>query len=100
MNITALEKLEKGWVTLDWKTHLDRMKLSETNLSELVDKLNNWKSNRKCKEIVLIKYKHLPVYITLHRSDFKPMGEWLMEKLKSLELYEECARLHKIWNKL
>lgn len=100
MNITALEKLEKGWVTLDWRTHLDRMKLSNSHLSELVDKLNNWKSNKKCKEIVLMKYKTMPVYITLHREDFKPMGEWLMNRLKSLELYEDCARLHKIWDKL
>jgi hypothetical protein len=100
MNISALEKLEKGWVTLDWKTHLDRMKLSESNLSELVDKLNNWKSNRTCNEIVLIKYKHIPVYITLKRDEFKPMGEWLMNRLTKLELYEDCARLHKIWNKL
>ena len=100
MNITALEKLEKGWVTLDWRTHLDRMKLSETNLTELVDKLNNWKSNRRCKEIVLIKYKHLPAYVTLPRKDFKSMGEWLMNRLTTLELYEECARLHKISNKL
>ena len=100
MNVSALNKLEKGWITLDWRTHLDEVKLSESNLSELVDKLNNWKSNRRCKEIVLIKYKHLPAYITLHRKDFKSMGEWLMDRLTKLELYEDCARLHKIWDKL
>jgi hypothetical protein len=100
MNITALEKLEKGWVTLDWKTHLDRMKLSESNLSELVDKLNNWKSNRKCKEVVLLKYKNLPAYVTLKREDFSKMGKWLMGKLTKLELYEECHRLHKFQHKL
>ena len=67
MNITALEKLEKGFIKLDWSTQLDKLNLSEKNLSEFVDKLNNWKSNRRCKEIILAKYKHLPVYITLRR---------------------------------
>ncbi len=100
MNISALHKLEKGWITLDWSTHLDRVQLMPKNLSELVDKLDNWKSNRRCKEIILVKYKKLPVYITLKRVDFKKMGEWLMGKLTEREMYEECGRLHKIQSKL
>ena len=74
--------------------------VSPSNLSELVDKLNNWKSNRSCKEIVLVKYKNLPVYITLHRKEFKKMGEWLLEELTKVEMYEECIRLQSIWKKL
>ena len=100
MNITALEKLEKGFIKFDWSTHLDRIQISEKNLSEFVDKLNNWKSNRRCKEIILAKYKNLPVYITLKREDFKKMGDWLMNRLTKLEMYEECHRLYKIQNKL
>ncbi len=100
MNISVLEKLEKGWISLDWNKYLPKVNLSDKQLSELVDKLDNWKSNRKCKEIILIKYKNVPAYITLKREDFKKMGIWLMERLQSLELYEDCARLHSIWNKL
>lgn len=100
MNVSILEKLEKGWISVEWKTHLPKVNLSNKNLSELVDKLDNWKSNRKCKEIILIKYKSMPVYITLKRDEFKSMGEWLMERLTKLEMYEECAKLHSIKNKL
>lgn len=100
MNITVLEKLEKGWVSLDWNKYLPKVKLSKQNLSELVDKLDNWKSNRKCKEIILIKYKSMPVYITLKREEFKPMGKWLIGRLTELEMYEECARLHNFFKKL
>lgn len=100
MNITVLEKLEKGWISLEWKTYLPKTKLSKQNLSELVDKLDNWKSNRKCREIILIKYKSMPAYITLKREDFKSMGKWLMNRLTELEMYEECAKLHSIKNKL
>lgn len=100
MNITALHKLEKGWITLDWSKQLNRVNLSSKNLSELIDTLDNWKSNKRCKEIVLVKYKNMPVYITLKRSEFKSMGEWLMEKLLKLEMYEECGRLSNVINKL
>lgn len=100
MNVTILDKLEKGWVSLDWNVYLPKVKLTNKNLSELVDKLDNWKSNRRCKEIILIKYKSMPVYVTLKRNEFKKMGEWLMNKLTELEMYEECAKLHSIKNKL
>jgi hypothetical protein len=100
MNITVLEKLEKGWISLEWKKYLHKVNMSKQNLSELVDKLDNWKSNKKCKEIILIKYKSMPVYITLKREDFKSMGKWLMSRLTELEMYEECAKLHSIKNKL
>jgi hypothetical protein len=100
MNISVLNKLESGWVSLDWNEHLNRVHLTPENLSELVDKLDNWKSNKKCKEIILIKYKKLPVYITIHRSEFKRMADWLLNRLSKLEIYEECARIQKIYNKL
>lgn len=99
MNISVLHKLEKGCITFDW-VRLNRVQLTPKHLSEFVDKLDNWKSNRKCKEIILVKYKVLPVYITLKREEFKKMGEWLMDRLKELEMYEDCHRLYKIQNKL
>ena len=100
MNISALYKLEKGWVTLDWSKYLTRINLSQKNLAQLVDTLDNWKSNRRCKEVVLIKYKSMPVYVTLKRIDFSKMAEWLMLRLTKLEMYEECSKLHSIKNKL
>jgi len=42
----------------------------------------------------------MPAYITLKREDFKSMGKWLMGRLTALEMYEECAKLHSISNKL
>jgi len=100
MNISVLDKLEKGSILLDWSVYLVRINLIPKQLSKLIDKLDNWKSNRKCKEIILVKYKKLPVYITLQRKDFKKMADWLMARLTELEMYEECAKLHSIKNKL
>jgi hypothetical protein len=40
MNISALHKLEKGWITLDWSKYLNRVNQSSKNLSELEDTNN------------------------------------------------------------
>lgn len=100
MNISVLDKLEKGWVSLDWSIYLVRMNLSSNQLSELIDKLDNWKSNKSCKTIILMKYKVLPAYITLNRSDFKKLANHLMDVMVKREMYEECARLQLIMKKL
>ena len=100
MNISILEKLEKGWIQLDWSIYLIRMNLNRKNLIKLIDKLDNWKGNKKCKTIILMKYKKLPAYIILNRSDFKNLANHLMEVMVKKEMYEECARLQLIINKL
>lgn len=100
MNISVLDKLEKGWISLDWSIYLVRMNLTSKQLSELIDKLNNWKSKKSCKTIILIKYKVLPAYIILNRSDFKKLANHLMGVMVKREMYEECARLQLIINKL
>jgi len=100
MNVSVLNKLEKGWISLDWSIYLVRMNLNSKQLSELVDKLDNWKSNKSCKSIILVKYKVLPAYIILNRTDFKKMGKYLMDIMVKKEMYEECARLQSIMNKL
>lgn len=100
MNISILDKLEKGWISLDWSIYLVRMNLSPNHLSELIDKLDNWKSNKSCKTIILIKYKVLPAYITLNRKDFRKLANHLMDVMVKREMYEECARLQSIINKL
>jgi hypothetical protein len=100
MNVSILDKLEKGWISLDWSKYLIKMNLTESQLSELIDKLDNWKSNKSCKSIILMKYKVLPAYIILNRSDFKRFSIFLLEILTKREMYEECARISKISNKL
>jgi hypothetical protein len=100
MNISVLEKLEKGWIQLDWSKYLIRMNLTEKQLIELIDKIDNWKSNKSVKTIILMRYKTLPAYIILNRSEFKTISNYLMDILVRREMYEECARLQMIINKL
>lgn len=98
MNISVLNKLEKGWIQLDWSKYLFRMNLNKKQLIEVIDKLDNWKANKSFKTIILMRYKILPAYITLNRSDFKAISKYLMNVLVSKEMYEECSRLQTITN--
>jgi hypothetical protein len=100
MNITALNKLESSWVKWDWSDKLIDMPIKPKYLSQLIDVLDNWKSNKRCKEVVIMKYKSLPAYISLKRTDFAKMSDWLMKRLTELELYEECSRLNSIKKEL
>jgi|APGre2960657404_1045060.scaffolds.fasta_scaffold197471_1 hypothetical protein len=100
MNITALNKLENSWVKWDWSDKLIDMPIKPKYLSQLIDVLDNWKSNKRCKEVVIMKYKSLPAYISLKRTDFVKMSDWLMKRLTELELYEECSRLNSIKKEL
>lgn len=100
MNITALKKLESSWVKWDWSEKLINMQLKPKTLSQLIDVIDNWKSNKRCKEVILMKYKSLPAYISVKRTDFLKFSEWLMERFTELELYEECARLNIIKKEL
>jgi hypothetical protein len=100
MNVSILDKLEKGWISLDWSNHLIKMNLTESQLSELIDKLDNWKSNKSCKTIILMKYKVLPAYVILNRSDFKKLANYLIGVMVKREMYEECSRLQSIMHKL
>jgi hypothetical protein len=100
MNVSILDKLEKGWISLDWSKYLIKMNLTNSQLSELVDKLDNWKSNKSCKTIILMKYKVLPAYIVLNRNDFKKLANYLMEVMVKREMYEECSHLQSIMHKL
>ena len=46
MNVTILNKLERGWIRMNWKSAIRRNKLSAEELESLVDKVDNFKSNR------------------------------------------------------
>lgn len=92
MNITVIEKLEKGWIKADWKEYLHRAKLGKEDLFEILDKVERFKSNRSAKEIILFRYKGLPVYVTISRSEYPQLLDWLMDRFLREEWYEGCSK--------
>lgn len=100
MNVTILSKLERGWIRMNWKSAIRRNKLSLEQLEALVDKVDNFKSNRGAKEIILYKYKVLPIYVTIFRKEYPLLLEYLLQRFITLESYEICSRIVKLQKKL
>ena len=100
MNVTILNKLEKGWVRMSWKSAIRKNKLSSEELESLIDKVDNFKSNRSAKEIILYKYKVLPIYVTIYREEYPQLLEYLLSKFVKIERYELCIRVVKLQIKL
>ena len=100
MNVTILNKLERGWIRMNWKSVIRRNKLSAENLEALVDKVDNFKSNRSAKEIILYKYKVVPIYVTIYREEYPQLLEYLLSRFVEIEKYEVCSRIVKLQTKL
>jgi hypothetical protein len=100
MNVTILNKLERGWIRMSWKSALRRNKLSPEQLEALVDKVDNFKSNRSAKEIILYKYKVVPIYVTIYRKEYPQLLEYLLNEFIKIERYEICNRIAKLQTKL
>mgnify|MGYP000008430042 CR=1 FL=1 len=100
MNVTILNKLERGWIRMNWKSAIRRNKLSAEQLEALVDKVDNFKSNRSAKEIILYKYKVLPIYVTIYREEYPQLLEYLLSRFVEIEKYEIRGRIVKLQTKL
>jgi hypothetical protein len=93
MITTVLKKIESGWVRLDWSDYIDRLNLSQSDLETIVDLINNFKRNRKAKDIVICKYRYLPAYVCVEKGDFVRLLDWICSESIRREWYETCQRI-------
>jgi len=100
MNITVLNKIESGWVKLDWSEWIDRVVLSDADLDSIIDVIDNFKRNRRAKEVAVCKFKYMPAYVTVVRKDYGALLDKICEILISRELYEGCQRIIKLKTEL
>ena len=100
MNVTVIEKLEKGWIKMDWKESINRVQLGKDDLFDILDKVDRFKSNRSAKEIILFRYKGLPVYVTIQRREYKELLDWLLDRFIQKEWYEGCIKVTKMRSKI
>jgi len=96
MNIKALEKIEKGWIRLEWE-YLKRLSdISIEILEDIVDTIERFHKNRSAKEIAVLKIKGLPAYVTVSKNEYLDLLNWLLSKFVEQELYEVCQRIGRI----
>jgi len=100
MNITVLNKIESGWVKLDWSEWIDRINLSDADLEAVVDTIDNFKKNKRAKELAIFKFRFMPAYITVEKKDYAALLDTICNILIKRELYEGCQRIMEIKQKL
>jgi len=100
MNVTVLNKIESGWVRLNWKDYIDKVPFKKSDLETMVDLVDNFKGNRKVKELVLFKFRRLSAYAVISKSEFPELLDWVFDQFIKLELYEYCPRLLELKAKL
>jgi len=100
MNIKVLNKIESGWIKLNWSDYVNRIPMTDKTLEILLEVIDTFKGNRQAKELVLFKYKHLPAYITIRRDEYLDLLDMIYNLSIERELYENCERVLKIKEKL
>ena len=96
MITSVLKKIESGWIRLDWSEYIDRLVLSVDDMETIVDLIDNFKKNRKAKDIVICKYRFLPAYVCVEKREFGKLLDWICTESIRRESYETCQRIMEI----
>jgi hypothetical protein len=97
MNIKVLDKIESGYVKMYWKEHIHKVPMHD--LEKVLDIVDNFKSNKSTKEIILFKFKKIKGYVTIKSIEYKDLLNYIYSKFIELE-YENCKKCLLIINKL
>jgi hypothetical protein len=98
MNIKVLDKIESGYIKMYWKEHIHKVPIKD--LEKVLDIIDNFKSNKSTKEIILFKFKKIKAYVTIKRDEYKALIDYIYGKFIELEMYENCKKTLLIINKL
>ena len=93
MNSKVLQTLEKGYIRLDWSEYINRVHLTNEHLNTIIDMINNFKSNRGAKELIIFRFQNIPAYVMIKRNEYTDILLWIKEKLIEREEYEGCQRI-------
>lgn len=98
MMVTVLDKIESGWIRLDWRDWLVRYKLDTDQLETILDIVDNFKRNRRAKDIVICRVDRIPAYVCAYRGDWRELLDWICDRAAEREDYEVCQRILGIQN--
>jgi hypothetical protein len=98
MNIRVLDKIESGYVKMNWVDHIHKVPVKD--LDKVLDIIDNFKSNKSAKEIIIFKFKKIKGYVTVNRSEYNQILKYIYDKFIEYEMYENCKKSLLIINKL
>lgn len=94
MKIEVLDKLESGYVKMDWKSQRHKFRIDD--LEGIVDIIDNFKSNPSVSELVIGKFKTIPGYIYVPHNEWVSVLNWICKKYIDAEIYEKCSRVKEL----
>ena len=94
MNSKALQKLEKGYIQLDWKDYISKVDLTKDHMETIIDMIDVFKHNKSAEELVIFRFQGIPAYITIKRTEFKELLDWMYERMLHNEFFENCKRIN------
>jgi len=100
MNTTVLKKIESAWVRLDWSEWISRMPLSDKDLWQMLDIIDNFKTNKRAKELALCKFRFMPAYVCVVREEYGAFLDWIYAEFIKREMYESCQKVLDIKGKI
>jgi hypothetical protein len=93
MNISVLNTLERGYIKLDWKEYINRIQLTLEHMETIVEMIDTFKLSKSAKELVVFRFQNIPAYITIKKSEYIHMLNWIYERALVLEIYELCKKI-------
>jgi hypothetical protein len=93
MNLSVLNTLERGYVKLHWHEYIERVQLTLEHLETIVDMIDNFKLNKSAQELVMFRFQNIPAYVTIKKSEYIHMLNWIYERALVLEVYELCKKI-------
>ena len=93
MNLTALQKLERNYIQLDWKDYINRVELTKDHMETIIDMIDVFKHNKGANELVIFRFEGIPAYITIKRDEYVELLDWIYNKMLHNEFFENCKRV-------
>lgn len=93
MNLSVLNTLERGYVKLHWYDYIERVHLTVEHLETIVEMIDNFKSNKSAQELIVFRFENIPAYITIKKSEYSHLLNWIHERALILEVYSLCKKI-------
>jgi uncharacterized protein YqgQ len=96
MNSKFLQTLEKGYIRLNWFDYVNRVHLSNDNLSTIITLIDNFKGNKNANELIMFRFEGIPAYVMFTKEEYVEVLEWIKNTLIDREQYEMCKDIIRI----
>jgi len=94
MNAKVLSSLEKSYIQLDWKDYISKIEISAEQMVKIIDVIEIFIKVKGTNELIIFRFEGVPAYVTVKRSEYSTILDWLHQRMLDFELFEHCKRIN------